>query len=508
MNKRLIINLSSNVVAFTTNIIIAFILTPYLVTSIGKAEYSFYPISNNIVGYVSLATIALNSMLSRFVTLELSRGNPNLASNYLNTALFSNIGLIFFLVLPMAFITFKLEWFLVIPADIVVSIKMLFVLVFTSLLLSLLNATFSVACFARNRMDIYAAVSLGKGLLKLSSYGLLFYLFKPTIIIIGCVAIISSLYDLFFNFYIYKKLLPDIEISWQNFKPPLLKILISSGFWNVINSLGMTLLLGTSLIMTNRFLGYNEAGDLSLALILPTFISGVISMLVTVLLPRLTIEYSKNDNSFINEVLNSQKILSLISTTPLVVLVIFANDFFKIWIPTNYTVLLCYLSSILLVPLFVHSNMWTLYSVNIVMNQLKIPSLIFVFSGLFSVALILFGFSNFSANIFYIPVVTSSIGFIYYLFFIPLFTSRKLKVNPIVLYKNIIKSFIYVVSYISLLFFIREYIYFDIKSWFDLIFYSFILSVIGYIFHGVIILSNKEKKLFLNKFFFLIRRFN
>ena len=73
--KQLSINLIANVAAYSVNIIISFFMTPYLIRVLGKEAYSFYPIANNFVQYMGIITVALNSMASRFITIELAKGN-------------------------------------------------------------------------------------------------------------------------------------------------------------------------------------------------------------------------------------------------------------------------------------------------------------------------------------------------------------------------------------------------------------------------------------------------
>ena len=74
-NRRLAINLIANTISYGTTAVIAFFLTPYLVSTIGKEAYSFYPLANNFVNYMSVVTISLNSMASRFITIEIVKDN-------------------------------------------------------------------------------------------------------------------------------------------------------------------------------------------------------------------------------------------------------------------------------------------------------------------------------------------------------------------------------------------------------------------------------------------------
>ena len=70
--KQLSINLISQIVTFALNLCISFFLTPYVIEYIGKDVYGFVSLANNFTSYVSVATVALNGMLSRYVTIAVS----------------------------------------------------------------------------------------------------------------------------------------------------------------------------------------------------------------------------------------------------------------------------------------------------------------------------------------------------------------------------------------------------------------------------------------------------
>lgn len=70
-NKQVAVNMICNVVSYSSNIIVSFVLTPYLINTLGKEAYSFYPIANNIVSYMSIIVNALNAMAGRFITIEI-----------------------------------------------------------------------------------------------------------------------------------------------------------------------------------------------------------------------------------------------------------------------------------------------------------------------------------------------------------------------------------------------------------------------------------------------------
>ena len=85
--KRITINFIANIVSYAVSLGISFLLTPYLISQIGKAAYSFYPIANTFLNYIVILTNSMCSIATRFVAINLARNNKKEAKTYFNTAL-------------------------------------------------------------------------------------------------------------------------------------------------------------------------------------------------------------------------------------------------------------------------------------------------------------------------------------------------------------------------------------------------------------------------------------
>ena len=83
--KRLAINMIANIVAFVVQFGINFLLTPYIVHTLGSEAYGFVQLSNNIISWVGILTVALNSMSGRFICIEINRQNTKKAKEYFNS---------------------------------------------------------------------------------------------------------------------------------------------------------------------------------------------------------------------------------------------------------------------------------------------------------------------------------------------------------------------------------------------------------------------------------------
>lgn len=94
--KRLSINLVANLLSYAIATILSFYITPFLVNHLGKEIFGFYGIANNFVSYITVVAVALNSMASKYITVELVRGNTLKAKQYFTSIFFLMLYYVYF----------------------------------------------------------------------------------------------------------------------------------------------------------------------------------------------------------------------------------------------------------------------------------------------------------------------------------------------------------------------------------------------------------------------------
>lgn len=489
--KQLVINLIANIVSFSSSLLISFFLTPYLISTIGKEAYGFYPMANNFVGYLMIITLALNSMASRYITIEIAKRNHSKAKEYFSSVFYSNVLLAFILSLPMAVIVYNINSFLNVPLDLVREVKLLFALVFIAMIITIFTSVFGVATFAKNRLDLKSYAEIFQGIIKIGLYIALFSIFKPSLVFIGIVAVTQSLMNLLIQVFFTKKLLPDFKLRLSNFNYRSVKELLASGVWNSLNSLGSQLLLGVTLLLTNIYVGASSAGELAIVQTMPHFISSIISMLFSVFMPRITLVYAENSSDkLVDEVVFSQKVIGIMATIPVLLVIIFGTDFFSLWVPDQNASRLQLLSILTLIPLVIHANMWTVYGLNIVLNKVKVPSLMLIVTGFVSILMSVSILTFYVKNAYVVLIVSGVFNIMYYMGFIPMYASNQLRIKYNVLYSHLIRTLLFSILFVlSGMFFKRSI---TINSWFEFFFWGGLFGVIGLLINATIVLKRTE----------------
>ncbi|EEI93392.1 hypothetical protein HMPREF0765_1001, partial [Sphingobacterium spiritivorum ATCC 33300] len=227
--KRFVINLMSNFLSVISGLGLSFFLTPYLVETLGKEAYGFYPLSNNFVMYAGIISTALNSMAGRYITISLEQKDMQKVNVYFNSILFGNIVISLFFILLGTLFCFFIDSILHIPVTQLKDVRYLFILIFLSSIITVSSSVFSVAAFALNRLDKLAIQSIIVNILKLVIIITLFCFFTPKIYFLGLITVISSLYFFYANYKVTRRLLPEVYLSISVFSRSALMLLVGAG---------------------------------------------------------------------------------------------------------------------------------------------------------------------------------------------------------------------------------------------------------------------------------------
>jgi O-antigen/teichoic acid export membrane protein len=489
------ISIIANIVSVVVSVGVSFFLTPFLISSIGKEAYSFYPLANNFVSYMTIITLALNSMASRFITIELTKGNTDKANRYFSSVFYSNIILSAVLIIPMIVIVSLIDHFLNVPDGLLPDVRFMFALMFCSMLINLISSVFGVATFAKERMDLRAGQDISVNIIRALLYILLFSLFRPTIVFLGIVSCMAALLNGGFQFVFSRVLMPECKLRITSFDRGSVFLLIKSGIWNSINSVGSVLTMSISVLLANTLLGASAAGDLSIIQTLPHLISSVISAVYGVFLSKIAVMYAHgNAKATVEYVKYTQKVLGIICNIPVVIIMILGKYFFKLWVPGENAAYLHILSIITLFPVMIHSCMWTVYGLNVTNNKLKVPAFGLVITGIISIMSTFILIKTTNLGIYSIAISSSITNGLFYMLFIPIYAARKMDISGFSFFPTIIKTILFGFGYLLLTYPLQSVFESLITNWFMLIFVGGILEIIGVIVYFIVIFNNSERK--------------
>lgn len=467
LKKQLMINMIANIFSFIINVGISFFFTPYLINSIGSEAYSFFPLASNFISYTSIITVALNSMASRFITIKIHEKDIKGANVYFNSVLLANTIIAIILSIPGIGIVLNLNVILNIPFELITEVKYLFSFVFIGLFFSILGSVFSIATFAKNKIELAAIRNIQSKLIYVILLIIMFILFKPSVMYIGICNLISIAYIIFSNIYYTKKLLPEIELNKKFFKFDAIKELISCGIWNTINQLSRILLSGLDLLIVNIFIGVNAAGEYAIIQTIPNLVQLLVGTLVGAFVPQFTILYAQNKHDELIASINySIKVMGLLITLPIAFLIVFGDVFFSLWVPGENAYRLHMLSLLLILPMIITGSINTIFNVYTVTNKLKIPAIVLLLSGIMKSICVLICLNTTELGIFAIPLVSSIIDIIINLSFTPIYGAKCLRIKWNTFYIAIMRGVLCALVMVGICYILKSN--WNINAWIEL----------------------------------------
>ena len=359
------------------------------------------------------------------------------------------------------------------------------------MLIRFVSSIYGCATYASNRMDLRAYTEMIKSVLRLILYVLIFTVFKPSIVYVGIVLFLLELFNSITQIYLARKLLPNMYIRRSFCNVKLIADTLKVGVWNSLNQLGDLLLSSSDLIMSNVLLGESASGSISIVKTMPTLISGVITAVNGVFMPRISHRYGENNKeALIKEVQMSQKIMGAMVTPIIILLIVFGYDFFDLWVPGNDTKLLMQLSALDVSRMLIIGVAWPVSNLNIVLDKVKIPSLIVLASGGLNIISMIILTKHTSMGIYAILLTTLFIAVLFYGLIIPIYPCRLLEISVLSFYKPIFQMFL--ASGLIFVCIFPLHRLFEITNWFDFFVCGGLCSIIAYLISLLIFIGPKQ----------------
>lgn len=496
-NRGLAINLLSSMVSFGAILAISFFLSPYIVKKLGVEANGFITLANNFVSYASLVAIALNSMAGRFITIKLHQNDVDGANKYYTVVTLGNFILALFMLVPSVFCVIYLERVINIPPHLVVDVKLLFACIIGNFLLSTAFSSWGIATFVTNRLYIQSIRNMQSQLIRVVIIIGLFVLLQPSVYYMGVASLVSTLFVVVYSLYYKIKLMPELRIKKEDFDMGSLWELVASGIWNTIIKAGQLLLSGVDLLIANLFIGPIEMGMLALAKTLPNVLIQLSGTITAVFAPSLTIYYAKQDMEGLKkELKKGMKITGIILTIPLSILIVFGQEFYKLWVPSQDAQLLQILSILTCFGLIFTSGIQCLFNIFTVVNKLKFYSMLILVSGVVNAIVVFVLLKTTSLGIFAVAGVSSFINLARNMIYVVPFSAKYIKLKWNTFIPEVFFSVISVIISVLIGYGIRRLFFVD--SWTMLALCAGVTAIPAFFVNIMLVLNRKEREYFFN----------
>jgi membrane protein EpsK len=368
-------NLISNGILVIINVLISLWYTPFLIRNLGSELFGFIPLADSVTYFLGILTLSLNISLGRYITIELEKGDIGRANQMFNTTLFCTLLIISFTFPIGIILVFLSPQIFNFPPGQDRNIQLLFLGTIAAFFLTSIQLTFSIATFTRNRFDLKNIISLVTRVGQVITVLVLFNLNTPDVVMIGIAALIAASLSVIGDFFLWKRLLPDLQLGKQFFSKNYLPELFKTGIWMLIYQSGFIIFLSVDMLVANKNLSLSLAGMYGALLIIPKNLRILANAVGGIWGPVTLSKFSKADFTGMDSVVRfSIKTIGLICAIPIGLLSGLSSPFLILWLGDSFNSM-TWVLILMVLPLSVNLITSPFYNIQLTMNRIKLPAI-------------------------------------------------------------------------------------------------------------------------------------
>ena len=379
--QRLPINVLSNATWLILNVVVGMWYTPYLIGHLGVAVYGLVPLANSVTYYLTVLTQGLNSAISRFLTIDLAKGDADAANRTFNTA-FAGVSVIGLILVPVALVT---AWFAPqmfdVPAGYESDMQWLVLLAMAAFITTTIASSVSVSTYAYHRFDLNLLVNVVRLVARVGTIVVLFTVLYPQLWQVGTVILLSEVILLFGQRALCRRLTPQLKVDLSLFDASRLKHMLEFSGWVLVNQLGSLLFLNVDLVVANVVFGAEVAGRYGAVLIFPGLLRALVSTVADVLKPMVYELYARHDlTKLVRFSRLSVKFVGLTMALPIGLLCGLSRPLLTVWLGPEFADL-SWLVVALVGHLCINVAVIPLFSLQVATNNVRVPGIVTLVMG-------------------------------------------------------------------------------------------------------------------------------
>lgn len=496
LNEQSALNVLGSILVVAINIVINLVLSPYIVASLGVEANGYITLANNFVSYMTLVTIALNSMAGRFILVSHRKDDIKSANEYYSSVLLGDWILAAVFIVPAMIFVFYIDDIINVPIEFLWDTKFLFLIVFLNYLVHLCIPQWRTATYCTNNLYLRSLNSAISSIVRAVVIYLLFAIFTAHSYYVAIAASMMTLVSITIDYICYRKLMPELKWKVSYFRISKVKELVFSGIWNTVSQCGNLLLEGLDVLVANVFINPIASGILALSKIVPNMINQITGTVATTYGPRLTYLYVEGKKEeMITEIKNNIIIISFLANIPIGLFWIYGIDFFKCWLPSQDSLQLTILSSVSLFGMLFLGLSQCYVNIFGVVNKLRLNSLVVVGSGLLNVCVVVVLLKTTDLGIYSIVCASSLISIARVFLFVAPYAAKCINTSGNLFRMLLIKGSLPVLIPCVIGFIVKSTIV--INGWFTLILLIALTGLLVVVINFYLVLNSAQRAVFL-----------
>lgn len=493
-------NLAMNILAYAIQFVIGFYISPVIVSKVGASAYGFIGLANDFVSYASIIATVFNSAASRFIANAYYRKEYDRANSYFNSLIMVNLILAGILGIAGIVLVPTLDKLLSIPTELLFDVKLTFALIFGSYIVSLVTLVFTTSTFVTNRTDVQGIRNVIQYIIRFALIIIFLNFVSVHIYWVALATLIATVVIAVMNVNLTKRLTPEISVDLGCAKRSYVAELAKSGGWMAFTSISTLLLRGLDLTIANITIGDYEMGLLSVARTMPNNVTSIISTVAPIFTPVFITYFARNEiDALVQNVKNSIKTMALILFVPITGFIVFSYDFYALWqrsLNEQELMTVTILSILTVVQAYFNASTSTMAQLSVVTNQLRLPAMVSLLTGVVSVVSELLLIYYTDLGIYAIVLMPTVVTVVRYIVFNSIYAAYCLKKPLAAFLPTALKTWLTIPVLAAIMYAVKRLL--PVHSWMGLLLDAGICVVLGYALM-ILLFGRSELKKLLSK---------
>ncbi len=362
---------------------------PYITRRLGEEGYGYISVINSFINILSIFTLAITSMSTRFISVELQKDNKNRANDYFNSIFFSLLSFSSLIIIASIFVSNNLMHLIKYSNSYAKELKILVILVFLSFSIQLVSTPFLSTLYYKNDISIYYVVLIVDYLIRIVLTIILSSLDRGVFWSVAISDIVVFSFGLII-YNIYRKFkITELQISRKRFFFSDVIEVFKSGVWVSITKAGNVLLSNLNTYYSNILCGVFITGVYASMQQISTMVTMILGTLVNCFLPDMYKIYARDDEkTMLTYTLSRMKIIGVFIGILSGGLIALGKDFLILWLGEKYSQYTWILVlSVIYLPFVLPSEM--VNQVAITTKKIKQPAVVTLIFGITNFILVL-----------------------------------------------------------------------------------------------------------------------
>ena len=318
--------------------VVGLLLTPFIIGSLGNAEFGLYTLIGSFVAYLTLMDLGLNNTIIRFVAKYRAEKDIEGEKNFLATVMWVYFGISLFLIVIGLIVYFNLDHIFSksLSSDEISKAKVMFLILVFNLVITIPGGAFQAICNSYEQFVFPRIIAIAKYILRAVCVVVILTWGGKAISLVIIDTVLNVSVVVITMIFVFKKM--KVFIYLRRFNKFLIAPVFAYSFWIFLYGIIQTFQWNIGQLILGVTTNTISVAVFSIGIMLSGYYGAFASAINNVLLPKATQMATLNESgtSITYKMIEVGRINIIISYMILSGFFLFGRDFINLWLGDTY----------------------------------------------------------------------------------------------------------------------------------------------------------------------------